>query len=69
MIIRKLEALISFRFDTSQLDKANGDINKFAKSANNAMTALCRLLRNYDYSASVQNNSFFGRKRKPRSEF
>jgi TP901 family phage tail tape measure protein len=40
MIIRKLEALFSFRFDPSRLDKANGEINKFAENANNAMAAL-----------------------------
>ncbi len=40
MIIRRLEALFSFRFDPSQLDRANGDINKFAENANNAMSAL-----------------------------
>jgi TP901 family phage tail tape measure protein len=40
MIVRRLEALFSFRFDPAQLDRANGDINKFAENANNAMTAL-----------------------------
>jgi len=40
MIIRKLEALFGFRFDPSQLNKANGEINRFAENANNAMAAL-----------------------------